>query len=88
MVTAWDGPELVGFTRVISDQTYRAAIWDVIVRESHRGQGLGSALVRYVLDHPDLKSVSYFLLLTKDQHAFYERLGFEREQEMAMMLRR
>jgi GNAT superfamily N-acetyltransferase len=88
VITAWDGPELVGFTRVISDRTYRATIWDVIVRESHRGRSLGSALVQYVLDHPDLKSVSYFLLLTKDQHAFYERLGFEREQEMAMMLRR
>ncbi len=88
VITAWDGPELVGFTRVISDLTYRATIWDVIVRPSHRGRGIGSALVQCVLDHPDLRTVTQFLLLTRDKHSFYERLGFRTEREMAMMLRR
>ena len=88
VITAWDGPELVGFTRVISDLTYRATIWDVIVRPSHRGRGIGSALVRNVLEHPDLRRVTQFLLLTLDRHAFYERLGFRPEREMAMLLRR
>jgi ribosomal protein S18 acetylase RimI-like enzyme len=88
VITAWDGPELVGFTRVISDLTYRATIWDVIVRPSHRGRGIGSALVRNVLEHPDLRRVTQFFLLTLDRHAFYERLGFQSEREMAMVLRR
>ena len=88
VVSAWDGPNLVGFTRVISDRTYRATIWDVIVRPSHEGQGVGARLMEFVLDHPDLKSVSSFLLLTKDMHAFYERFGFESERDMAMTLRR
>ena len=42
----------------------------------------------FVLEHPDLKSVSSFLLLTKDKHAFYQRFGFQAEWEMAMILRR
>jgi GNAT superfamily N-acetyltransferase len=88
VVTAWDGSILVGFARVISDRTYRATIWDVIVRTSHQGHGIGRKLVAFVLDHPDLKSVSNFLLLTKDKHSFYERFGFESERDMAMMLRR
>ncbi len=88
VISAWDGPELVGFTRVISDLTYRATIWDVIIHPSHRGRGIGSALVRQVLDHPDLRTVTQFLLLTKDKHSFYERLGFRTERDMAMMLRR
>ena len=88
VVTAWDGEELVGFTRVISDLTFRATIWDVIVRPSHQGRGIGEALMKYVLRHPDLSSVSTFLLLTADKHAFYERLGFTVEREMAMTLRR
>ncbi|MGE5175892.1 MAG: GNAT family N-acetyltransferase [Hyphomicrobiales bacterium] len=88
VVTAWEGDLLVGFTRVISDLTFRATIWDVIVRPSHRGRGIGGDLVRYVLEHPDLESVTQFFLLTADQHRFYERLGFTREREMAMMLRR
>jgi GNAT superfamily N-acetyltransferase len=88
VVTAWEGGDLVGFARVISDLTFRATIWDVIVRPSHQGRGLGAAIMKYVLEHPDLKSVSQFLLLTADKHGFYERLGFAAEREMAMMLRR
>jgi GNAT superfamily N-acetyltransferase len=88
VLTAWDGRTLVGFTRVISDRTYRATIWDVIVRPSHQGQGIGRKLIRAVLDHPDLQTVTSFLLLTKDKHRFYEHLGFTAEPDMAMMLRR
>ena len=88
VITAWDGPQLVGFTRVISDRTYRATIWDVIVRPSHQGRGVGERLMQSVLDHPDLKTVSAFLLLTKDKHSFYERFGFRSEPNQAMMLRR
>lgn len=88
VVTAWDGDLLVGFTRVISDLTFRATIWDVIVRPSHRGRGIGRDMMHYVLEHPDLASVTQFFLLTADKHRFYERLGFKPEREMAMMLRR
>ncbi|HEY6572048.1 MAG TPA: GNAT family N-acetyltransferase [Candidatus Eisenbacteria bacterium] len=88
VVTAWDGDRMVGFTRVISDLTYRATIWDVIVAESHRKRGIGREMMRLVLDHPDLKTVSMFVLLTMDQHRFYENLGFQTESKMSMMLRR
>ena len=88
VVTAWAGGDLVGFARVISDLTFRATIWDVIVKPSHQGRGIGASLMRFVLEHPDLRSVSHFLLLTADKHGFYERLGFQPEREMTMLLRR
>ena len=88
VVTAWEAGVLVGFTRVISDLTFRATVWDVIVRPSHQRRGIGLAMMQFVLDHPDLSSVSQFLLLTADKHGFYERLGFQPEREMTMMLRR
>jgi GNAT superfamily N-acetyltransferase len=88
VITAWDGPKLVGFTRVISDRTYRATIWDVIVAESHQKHGIGRQMMRRVLEHPDLKTVTMFVLLTKDRHRFYEHLGFEAERDMSMILRR
>jgi GNAT superfamily N-acetyltransferase len=88
VVTAWDRELLVGFTRVISDLTFRATIWDVIVRPTHRGRGIGRGMMRFVIDHPDLASVTQFLLLTADKHRFYERLGFKPERDMTMMLRR
>lgn len=88
VITAWDATRLVGFTRVISDLTYRATIWDVIVADSHQKLGIGREMMRRVLHHPDLESVTMFLLLTKDQHRFYEHLGFETDHEYSMILRR
>ena len=88
VISAWEGKRMVGFTRVISDLTYRATIWDVIVRPSHQGRGVGKLMIERVLEHPDLRTVTNFVLLTKDQHAFYERLGFRKEPDMAMTLRR
>ena len=88
IITAWDGPKLVGFTRVISDLTYRATIWDVIVADTHQKRGIGREMMRRVLDHPDLETVTMFVLLTKDQHRFYEHLGFTTDRESSMMLRR
>ena len=57
-------------------------------RPSQQCRGIGAALMHHVLDHPDLKSVTQFLLLTADKHSFYERLGFRPERDMAMSLRR
>ena len=88
VISAWEGKRMVGFTRVISDLTYRATIWDVIVRPSHQGRGVGKLMMHRVLEHPDLRTVTNFVLLTKDQHAFYERLGFRKEPGMAMTFRR
>jgi GNAT superfamily N-acetyltransferase len=88
VISAWEGGRMVGFTRVISDLTYRATIWDVIVLPSHQGRGVGKLMMQHVLEHPDLQTVTNFVLLTKDQHAFYEQLGFRKERDMAMTLRR
>ncbi len=88
VITAWDGARMVGFTRVISDLTYRATVWDVIVADTHRRRGIGRAMMRRVLEHPDLATVGMFLLLTKDQHRFYEMLGFRTDHDMCMVFRR
>jgi GNAT superfamily N-acetyltransferase len=88
VVTPRESSIFVGFARVISDLTYRAPIWDVIVRPSHQGRGIGAAVMRFVLGHPDLKSVSHSLLVTVDKTVFYQGFDFQAEREMAMMLRR
>jgi GNAT superfamily N-acetyltransferase len=88
VISAWEGDRMIGFTRVISDLTYRATIWDVIVADTHRGRGVGREMMRLVLEHPDLATVGMFLLLTKDKHRFYGRMGFETDRECSMILRR
>jgi N-acetylglutamate synthase-like GNAT family acetyltransferase len=66
----------IGFSRVISDSTRFAYILDVIVDENYRKQGIGQAMMNYILGHPRLKDVYQWLLITKDAHGVYQKVGF------------
>ena len=81
---AWDGEELVGFGRVLTDFVYRATIWDVIVDKSYQKQGIGTEIVQRILNHPRLKKVQLFWLCTR-RPSFYERLGFSSKEQTGMV---
>ena len=66
----------VGFARASGDRAVFARISDVIVWPEHRGKGVGKALVEALLDHPELRSVSAWMLNTSDAHGLYARFGF------------
>lgn len=69
--------EIIGFARVLTDFTFKATIFDVIVAEQARGQGLGKMLVQRILNHDKLRGVSSFELYCPDLLvSFYEKLGF------------
>ena len=76
VVGAYYGKRQVGFCRVISDKTRFAYLLDVIVAEDCRRQGIGQAMVRYTVSHPELKNVYQWLLKTGDAHGVYEKCGF------------
>ena len=86
-VCADPGAQLVGFARVLTDRTYKAVIFDVIVAQTHRGTGLGRRLMQYVVDHPMLTQVRHIELYCKPElNPFYERCGFSTpEPEMNFM---
>lgn len=67
----------VGFARASGDRAVFARISDVIVWPEHRGKGIGKALVEALLDHPELRSVSAWMLNTSDAHGLYARFGFK-----------
>jgi predicted GNAT family N-acyltransferase len=70
--------KLVAFCRVLTDFVFRATIYDVIVAESLRGQGLGGRLMDAVSKHPRLQRVStLWLCCNPDMTAFYEKWGFK-----------
>jgi N-acetylglutamate synthase-like GNAT family acetyltransferase len=81
---AWDGDRLIGFGRVLTDFTYRATIWDVIVDRPYQGQGVGTEIVRRILDHPRLTRVELFWLCTR-RPGFYEKLGFSSKEQTGMV---
>jgi len=66
----------IGFARVITDHASFAWVADVWIEESERGRGLGRAMVRWFLDHPDFASIRRFALVTADAHGVYAELGF------------
>jgi GNAT superfamily N-acetyltransferase len=65
----------VAFARVITDRATFANLKDVFVQSEFRGRGYGVAIVKAVMDHPDLQRV-LFTLGTADAHALYTRFGF------------
>lgn len=70
------GGRQVGFARAAGDRAVFARISDVIVWPEHRGMGIGKALVEALLDHPELCTVSTFMLNSADAHGLYARYGF------------
>ena len=66
---------LVGVARVLDDGGLHASLWDVIVRQDRRRQGIGTALVRAALDHcADRRLVA--LVSTPDAVPFFAAMGF------------
>jgi GNAT superfamily N-acetyltransferase len=87
MIGAWDGDHLIGYARAITDGIYRALIDDVVVDESKRGQGVGSELMRRLIEHLD-SIEEIFLRCGENVVLFYERHNFERSGAVVMDLKR
>ncbi len=69
---------LVAAARVLTDYTYYANVFDVIVAADRRGEGLGEILMEAVVDHPDLQSaVGLSLLCRRGLVPYYESIGFD-----------
>lgn len=84
--SAWVGlvdPEgkLLGAARATTDRVWTGTISDVVVHPDYRGQGIGTALLKLLLDHPAVREVRRLRLGTADQVRFYERFGFKSEAE-------
>ena len=69
--------DLVGFARVLTDFTFKALIFDVIVRNDHRRTGLGDQLMCLVKSHEKLRQVKHFeLYCLPEMFDFYAKHGF------------
>jgi predicted GNAT family N-acyltransferase len=76
-IGAWQGDQLVGFARAVTDDIYRAFIEDVVVDETLRGQGIGRELVGQLLARLDHVEE---IILSCEEHLvpYYEQAGFRR----------
>jgi ribosomal protein S18 acetylase RimI-like enzyme len=87
VVSAWRGPELVGFGRATSDGIFRAVLWDVVVAEPLQGQGLGRRLVEQLLADRRVSQAERVYLMTTNSAGFYQRLGFEEDHGQHLLLK-
>ncbi len=79
---------LVGFARVLTDFTFKALIFDVIVAADWRALGLGDRLMRMVKEHQRLQRVRHFeLYCLPEMFSFYRRHGFAEDVGRIRLMR-
>ena len=71
-----EGERLVAFSRVVTDHATVAYVGDVFVLEGWRGRGLSKWMMECMVAHPALQGLRRWILLTRDAHGLYQRVGF------------
>jgi predicted N-acetyltransferase YhbS len=75
VITAWDGEQLVGIARSMSDFSYATYLSDLAVRASHQKQGIGRELIRRTQAQGGKASV--ILLSAPKAVEYYPRIGMK-----------
>ena len=73
VVTAWQGEQLVGIARSVSDFSYATYLSDLAVRSSHQKQGIGRELIRRTQAQGGRATV--ILLSAPKAVEYYPRIG-------------
>lgn|SRR5262249_15372760 len=75
VVTAWDGPRMVGIARSLTDFAYATYLSDLAVRRPYQRQGIGRELVRLTRDAAPRATL--ILLSAPAAVEYYPHIGFE-----------
>lgn len=75
VVTAWDGPRMVGISRSLTDFVYATYLSDLAVRKSYQRAGIGRELVR--LTREAAPRAMLVLLAAPAAEKYYPHIGFE-----------
>jgi ribosomal protein S18 acetylase RimI-like enzyme len=82
-VGAWQGNQLVGFARAVTDGVLRAYVEDVIVAPSRRGSGIGRALLDRLISELGATPV-VTLFCSPDLVRYYEASSFLATRQVVM----
>lgn len=74
--------EVVGFARVLNDERAFASLWDVVVANSFRNKGVGTALMHHIFSCEALRAIDTWILFTDTAKSLYQKFGFVVESEL------
>lgn len=79
IVSAWDGSELVGIARSVTDFHYACYLSDLAVHKAYQRSGIGKRLQALTQEQlgPRCKLI---LIAAPDADAYYARIGFTRNE--------
>jgi GNAT superfamily N-acetyltransferase len=76
VVGLYDGERQIGFCRAVTDGTSAVYLADVYVLPVYQGRGLGTELVREMIENGPHAHQAW-LLHTSDAHPLYRKFGFD-----------
>jgi GNAT superfamily N-acetyltransferase len=77
VVAAYDGEQLVGFGRVVTDRTMHAMIYDLIVHPAYQNRGLGTQILEQLVARClEARIRDIQLFCARGKRTFYEKRGF------------
>jgi len=77
VITAWYEKKLVGLIRTVGDGETILYIQDILVLPQYQRNGIGSVLLKMVLDrYPDVRQIVLLTDDTSKSRAFYRAIGF------------
>ena len=83
VLAAYENEELLGIVRVVGDGYTIIWIQDILVFPSKQRQGIGTALLKAVLNkYPDVRQIELATDNTPETIAFYKSLGFSEFSEI------
>jgi len=82
------GVKQIGFARVISDLVTFGFIADLFILRDFRGKGIGKWLIQTVVNHPELKTLKWLTLFTKDPNFYSMFEIFDQTAQLKFMKRK
>ena len=77
-VAAYEGGNLVGFARAVSDRVMFATVYDVMVLPEYKNKGIGSELVSNITGQcKDAGVISVHLFAADGTEEFYNKHGYK-----------
>jgi len=80
VITAWDGLQLIGIARAITDYSYCCYLSDLAVHKDYQKNGIGKNLIQHLRNVLG-DGVSLLLLSAPSAMDYYPKLNFERTEK-------